>query len=56
MCRPEMPQLCPLKREKTTSAKSSLDGFTEEQAVAEASRCLECGCHDYFECKLIDFG
>ena len=30
-------------------------GFTEEQAVAEASRCLECGCHDYFECKLIDF-
>ncbi len=18
-------------------------------------RCLECGCHDYFECKLIDF-
>ena len=23
--------------------------------MAEASRCLECGCHDYFECKLIDF-
>ncbi|MGN0671211.1 MAG: molybdopterin-dependent oxidoreductase, partial [Anaerovoracaceae bacterium] len=20
----------------------------------EASRCLECGCHDYFECKLVD--
>jgi len=29
-------------------------GFTEEQAMKEASRCLECGCHDYFECKLID--
>ena len=30
-------------------------GFTMEEAVAEAKRCLECGCHDYFECKLIDF-
>ena len=30
-------------------------GFTKEQAVAEAARCLECGCHDYFECKLIRF-
>lgn len=29
-------------------------GFTDEEAVAEAKRCLECGCHDYFECKLID--
>ena len=32
-----------------------LDGYDEEQAVKEANRCLECGCHDYFECKLIDF-
>ena len=31
------------------------NGLTEEQAVAEASRCLECGCHDYFECKLIHY-
>ena len=30
-------------------------GFTEEQAKCEASRCLECGCHDYFECKLIQY-
>lgn len=30
-------------------------GFTEEEAKREASRCLECGCHDYFECKLIDY-
>ncbi len=27
--------------------------FSEEEAVREASRCLECGCNDYFECKLI---
>ena len=25
----------------------------EASAVGEAGRCLECGCHDYFECKLI---
>ena len=30
-------------------------GFTEEQAKAEASRCLECGCHDYYDCKLIKY-
>ena len=28
-------------------------GYTEEQAVKEASRCLECGCHDYYECRLV---
>ncbi len=30
-------------------------GYTEEQARAEGARCLECGCHDYFECKLLDY-
>ena len=30
-----------------------INGFTEEQARAEAKRCLECGCHDVEECKLI---
>jgi formate dehydrogenase major subunit len=29
--------------------------LTEEQAVFEAKRCLECGCHDYSECKLIRY-
>lgn len=28
-------------------------GFSEAQARAEASRCLDCGCFDYDECKLI---
>ena len=27
--------------------------FDEEKAKREASRCLECGCQDFFECKLI---
>ena len=30
-----------------------INGFTDEQARAEAKRCLECGCHDFEECRLI---
>ncbi len=30
-------------------------GLTEETAKAEAKRCLECGCHDYADCKLIRY-
>lgn len=29
--------------------------MTEEQAKREAGRCLECGCQDYFECRLIHY-
>ncbi len=29
--------------------------FTEEDAVRESKRCLECGCRDYFECQLIKY-
>ena len=32
-----------------------INGFTEEQARAEAKRCLECGCHDYSDCRLIHY-
>lgn len=28
-------------------------GFSEAQARAEAARCLDCGCHDFEQCKLI---
>ncbi len=28
-------------------------GFTEDEAKAEASRCLECGCKEYYKCKLL---
>jgi len=27
--------------------------YTEKEAQREASRCLECGCHDYYDCKLL---
>lgn len=30
-----------------------INGFTEEQARKEAERCLECGCHDFHDCKLV---
>ena len=30
-------------------------GFSGESAAREASRCLECGCLDYFECRLIRY-
>ena len=53
MCRPTMPQLTADER-KNNFSEVIPDGYTAEQAEAEASRCLECGCHDYFECKLID--
>ncbi|MDR2570150.1 MAG: FAD-dependent oxidoreductase, partial [Oscillospiraceae bacterium] len=30
-------------------------GISESDAKKEAARCLECGCLDYFECKLIEY-
>ena len=30
-------------------------GLTDEMAQQEAKRCLECGCHDYDDCKLIRY-
>ncbi|MBR6918481.1 MAG: FAD-dependent oxidoreductase [Clostridia bacterium] len=30
-------------------------GLPEDEARAEAKRCLSCGCHDYGECKLIKY-
>ncbi|MDO4502465.1 MAG: FAD-dependent oxidoreductase [Coriobacteriia bacterium] len=32
-----------------------INGFSEEAARAEAARCVECGCHDFKECKLIKY-
>ncbi|MEN6349266.1 MAG: FAD-dependent oxidoreductase, partial [Syntrophomonas sp.] len=29
-------------------------GLSESEAVAEAKRCLECGCKDYYECRLLE--
>jgi len=32
-----------------------LPTMTEEEALREGKRCLECGCKDYFECQLVDY-
>ena len=51
--REKMPGLTP--EERRDNFEPIYFGFSEEQALREASRCLECGCHDYFECKLIRY-
>ncbi len=52
-CRPQMAQLSP--EERKDNFVEVVKGYTQEQAVCEASRCLECGCHDYYECKLVAY-
>ena len=51
--RAKMPQLAPNER-KHNFRQVNL-GLSEDDAAAEAARCLECGCRDYFECKLIKY-
>ncbi len=51
--REKMPGLSP--EDRRHNFEPVYFGFTEEQAKAEASRCLECGCHDYYDCKLIKY-
>ncbi len=41
--------------ERRNDFKEVALGFSKEQAMKEAKRCLECGCHDYHDCKLIDY-
>lgn len=41
--------------ERKNNFKEYMHGFTQEEAQKEAARCLECGCMDYFECKLINY-
>lgn len=52
--RPHMFHISPEER-KDNFTEIIYDGYTMEDAITEAKRCLECGCHDYYECKLIDF-
>ncbi|MDR1135796.1 MAG: FAD-dependent oxidoreductase [Clostridiales Family XIII bacterium] len=52
-CRPKMAHLSP--EDRKDNFREVVFGYDEEQAAAEGSRCLECGCGDYFECKLVNF-
>lgn len=51
--RAKMPHLSAESRKN--NFEEIMKGFSEETAVNEAKRCLECGCHDVFECKLINY-
>ncbi len=53
IARAKMPHMSPTERVKTFEEMNY--GFTKEQAMQEAARCLECGCHDYHDCKLIKY-
>ena len=53
MVRPEMAHMSP--DERKDNFQEIVCGYTEDQAEAEASRCLECGCGDVFECKLLRY-
>ncbi len=51
----ERPRQEPVFLEPAERIKSQAEvdtGFTPEQAIEEASRCLSCGCQDVHECKL----
>ncbi len=48
-----MPQRAP--EERRNDFKEVNLGLDEATARAEAKRCLECGCHDYNDCKLIRY-
>lgn len=37
---------------RKTNFEEIVHGYVEANALKEASRCLECGCHDSFECDL----
>jgi len=44
----------PAKERKHDFGEVNL-GYSAQEARQESSRCLECGCLDYFECKLVDY-
>lgn len=39
-------------KERQSSFNELEQGYSREQALKEADRCMECGCHDVHECKL----
>ena len=51
--RVKMPHRSPEERKR--DFKEVNLGLSSEAAMAEAKRCLECGCHDYSDCRLIRY-
>ncbi len=44
-----------LPKERKTNFKEVTFNYNEQYAIEESLRCLECGCADYYECKLIKY-
>lgn len=40
--------------ERSGSFEEIVFGYSDRNAIEEANRCLECGCHDYHDCQLIE--
>jgi len=53
LCRPKMGMLN--AEERRNNFKEIVDGYSPKEAEYEGSRCLECGCGKYFECKLYEY-
>ena len=51
--RQKMPHRSPQERKKDFAEVNF--GFSKEQVKKESHRCLECGCMDVFECKLLRY-
>lgn len=51
--RPKMQHLHP--QERKANFEEVAKGYTPEQAMEDAKRCLECGCGDVYECKLLSY-
>ena len=52
-CRPKMGQLSP--EDRKSNFTEVVFGYDPDQAMKDAERCLECGCGDYFECRLYEY-
>jgi len=51
--RPPAENLSPCERSQSFAEVAA--GWDEAEATLDTMRCLECGCGDYFECKLIEY-
>ncbi|MDR2616153.1 MAG: FAD-dependent oxidoreductase, partial [Oscillospiraceae bacterium] len=51
----ESERVLPPERRRDNFNELRPEPFTAEQAAREASRCLECGCGDFFDCKLVAY-
>lgn len=49
------PLICRVPEERCQDFREVSPGYREDEAMAEALRCLECGCQAYFDCRLLAY-